>query len=168
MPEPASRQGPPVAPRTAVATAIQNLVAARLGRGFLPAGAIFLTGLVELGTGGLGDRGGWVLAVGALASAGAMLAYGLRIVQEAFGRRPRLWMVPARWGSVLPLLFGLYVLGWRGLRQLALGEGASGLFVGIVFAGVGTWILRAWMRVVEVEQLARLMTVNLEEGGKRA
>jgi hypothetical protein len=33
---------------------------------------------------------------------------------------------------------------------------------------MGTWLLRSWMRVVEVEQLARLMTFGLEEKGEGA
>ncbi|HUP52935.1 MAG TPA: hypothetical protein VM198_10690 [Longimicrobiales bacterium] len=60
---------------------------------------------------------------------GAMLAHGLRVV----------W----------PLLFGLYALGWKGLRQLAVGEGLAGPGLGIVFAFMGTWLLRsgcAWWR----------------------
>ena len=165
MPTPWSEEGRPLAPRQAVAGAIQDLAAARLGRGFLPMGVLLLVGLVELGTRGPGDGSALLLASGALASAGAMLAHGLRVVQESFGRPPRLWMTLARWVTMLPLLFGLYVLGWRGLRQLAVGEGLASLALGIVFAVMGSWVLRAWMRVVEVEQLARLMTFGLEDGG---
>jgi hypothetical protein len=94
-----------------------------------------------------------------------MLAQGQRVVEEAFGRPPRPWMRVARWGTGAPLVYGLYVLGWRGLRQLAQGDGLAGLALGIVFAFLGTWVLRSWTRVVEVERLARLMTFGLEERG---
>jgi hypothetical protein len=77
-------------------------------------------------------------------------------------------MVLARWGSGLPLLYGLYVIGWLGLRQLAAGDGLRGFGLGIVFAVLGAWVLRSWMRVVEVERLARLMTFGLEERGDEA
>jgi len=160
--------GPPVPPRQAVATAIQNLVVVRLGRGFVPAAILFLVGLVELGTRGPADGRALFLAAGALVSAAAMLGHGLRVVQEAFGRRARAWMIVARWASGLPLLYGLYVLAWRGLRELAAGGGLTGFGLGIVFAALGLWVLRSWMRVVEVEALARVMTLGLEGGGEGA
>jgi hypothetical protein len=160
--------GSPVAPRQAVASAIQDLVAARLARSFVPAGLLFLAGLAELGVRGPADGAALLLSAGAAVSAGAMLAHGLCVVQNAFGRRPRLWMTVARWGSFTPLLYGLYVLGWRGLRELAMGEGLARWGLGISFAFLGTWVLRSWTRVVEVEQLARLMTFDLDKTGEEA
>jgi hypothetical protein len=77
-------------------------------------------------------------------------------------------MTAARGCAVLPLLYGLYVLGWRGLRSLALGGGLAGVAAGILFAVLGTWVLRSWMRVVEVEALARLTTFGLDEKGEEA
>jgi hypothetical protein len=159
-----------MAPRQAVAAAIQDLVAARLARGFVPAALLFSLGLVELGVPALvgaspEGSGALLLAFGALASAGVMLAHGLRVVQEAFGRPQRAWMTLARWIGALPLAYGLYVLAWRGLRQLAMGGGRAGLGLGIVFAVLGTWVLRSGLRVVEVEGLARLMTFDLEGRG---
>ena len=164
-----------MAPRQAVASAVQNLVAMRLGRGFVPAGLLFLAGLVELGASllrvgaaGAGDTGAVVLAGGAIVSAAALLAHGQRLVQESFGRPRRPWMTLARWGTGVPLVYGVYVLGWRGLRELAMGDGMAGLALGIVFAVLGTWLLRSWMRVVEVERLARVMTFGLDERGDEA
>lgn len=55
-----------------------------------------------------------------------------------------------------------------GFRQLTVGSGLAGPVLGIVFAILGTWVLRSRMRVVEVEQLARFMTVGLEERGEEA
>jgi hypothetical protein len=158
-----------------VAAAIQSLVAARLGRGFLPAGLLFVVGFVELAApifrgapGASAPSRGLVLAVGARASAAALLARGQRVVQTAFGHPARPWMRLARWGDVVPLLYGLYVLGWRGLREFAVGGDLAGAALGIVFALLGTWILRSWMRIVEVEQLARHMTLGLEGRGEKA
>jgi hypothetical protein len=134
-------------------------VAARLGRGFLPLAVLFVVGFVEqLGGDGLGVPG---LSVGALGAAGAMLAYGLRISQRTFARPKRAWMSWATVGSLVPPLFALYVLAWRGLRQLATG-GLNGLAVGIAFAVLGTWAMRTWMKVVEVERLAQVMTMDME------
>lgn len=146
-------------PRQAVAHAVQNLVAARLGRGFVPLAVLFLIGAGEPFV--VGARVP-VLALGALAAAGAMLAYGLRISQRAFARPHRAWMSWARLGSLVPPLFSLYVLAWRGLRQLAAGGGLGGLGGGIAFAALGTWAMRSWMKVVEVERLAQVMTMDLE------
>ncbi len=161
-------EGGAVAPRQAVASAIQDLVAARLARGFLPVAVLFLAGLAELVWRGWDELAAWLLPGGALVAAAAMLAHGLRVVQEAFGRPRRVWMSLAAWASVLPLGYGLWVLGWWGLRRLAMGGGLAGLATGILFAGLGTWVLRAWMRLVEAGQLARLMTVGLEQRGEEA
>lgn len=147
-------------PRQVVATAVQNLVAARLGRGFLPLALIFVIGVVEFFT--ASSQVSLALPLGAIGAASAMLAYGLRISQRAFARPHRTWMSLAMLGSVVPPLFALYVLGWRGLRQLAAGGGASGLGIGIAFAVLGTWAMRSWMKVVEVERLAQVMTMDIE------
>ena len=165
MAESRGEGSPAPGPRQAVASAIQDLVAVRLGRGFAPLALLLLAGLLELGIGGLADRGGLLLSAGSLVAGGTMLAHGLGVVQEAFGRRRRPWMVAAKWGSFVPLLFGLYVLGWRGLRQLAALEGLASAGLGILFAVIGTWLLRSWTRVVEVERLARFMLVGLDERG---
>ena len=103
--------------------------------------------------------------VGALATAGAMLAYGLRIVQTAFGRERKPWMIAAMLGSVVPPLFALYLLGWRGLRGLVGGGGVGGTVLAILFIAAGGWVLRGWMRVVEVERLARVMALTMDEEG---
>lgn len=148
-------------PRQVVATAVQDLVATRLGRGFLPLAILFVIGVGEqVLADGFGSP---VLAAGSLAAAATMLAYGLRISQRAFARPHRAWMSCAMAGSLVPFAFSLYVLGWRGLRQLALGGGAAGFGVGIAFAWLGTWAMRSWMKVVEVERLAKVMTTGLEE-----
>jgi hypothetical protein len=146
--------------RRVVAAAVQDLVAKRLGRGFVPLGVLFVIGVVQrlVAPGG----GALWLSAGALATAGAMLAYGLRISQRAFDRPHRVWMSLAMLGSLVPLAFGLYVLGWLGLRRMALGEGLSAIGVGIAFAAMGTWVMRSWMKVVEVERLAQVMTMDLE------
>jgi hypothetical protein len=148
--------------RLVVATAVQDLVAARLGRGFVPLAVLFAVGVVELFV----SRGGGalVLCVGAVGAACAMLAYGLRTAQRAFARPPRAWMAWVTVGTLVPPAFALYVLAWRGLRQLATGGDASGFGVGIAFAVMGTWLMRTWMKVVEVERLAQVMTMDIEGG----
>ncbi|MGB1779917.1 MAG: hypothetical protein ACPHQP_10210, partial [Longimicrobiales bacterium] len=67
----------PPDPREAVNAAIQNLMASRLGRGFVPLGLLFVWGVGSMFLGG-----GVTLPGGAVAAAAAMLAYGLRIVQR--------------------------------------------------------------------------------------
>jgi len=65
-------------PPRAVASAIQRVVATRLGRGFLPAGVLFVVGVAELvaaslarGLGGPVPADALLLSAGALATAGA-------------------------------------------------------------------------------------------------
>ncbi|MGD8729560.1 MAG: hypothetical protein PVF90_07630 [Gemmatimonadota bacterium] len=152
--------GPQKSARQVVATAVQDLVATRLGRGFVPLAVLFLVGIAEqfLGDGFHAP----VISLGALGAAVTMLAYGLRISQRAFDRPHRAWMSWAMVGSVVPPLFALYVLAWRGLRVIAGGGGATAVAVGIAFAAMGAWAMRAWMKVVEVERLAQVMTIDLE------
>ena len=151
----------PTDPRTAVNAAIQNLMANRLGRGFLPLGLLFTWGAV-----GMFFGGGVALPAGAVASAAAMLAYGLRIVQRAFGSPDRPWMLLASVGSIVPPLFSVYVLGWLGLRGFTLGFAATTILSATLSTVLGVWALRSWMKVVEIESLARIMTMNLDgEGG---
>jgi hypothetical protein len=143
-----------------VATAVQDLVAARLGRGFVPLAILFVTGIAEkIVAPGFSVP---ALSLGAVAAAGTMLAYGLRISQRAFARAERAWMAWAMVGSLVPPIFGLYVLAWRGLRQIASGSGPAGVAAGIAFAGIGVWAIRSWMKVVEVERLAQVMTADME------
>lgn len=97
-----------------------------------------------------------------------MLTYGLRVVQRSMGRPHRPWMWMASVGSVLPTLYGVYVLGWRGLRGLTLGSGAGAIVSAILYGVAGVWVLLTWMRVVEVQRLARVMVSNLDEDGEAA
>jgi hypothetical protein len=150
-------------PRQVVARAVQDLVAVRLGKGFVPLAILFVYGAVEPF---VGDEPGMpVLAVGALGAGVAMLGYGLRISERASDRPRRGWMSLAMLGSLVPPVFALYVLAWRGLRPLAAGDGPMGVGVGIAFAALGTWAMRSWMKVVEVERLAQVMTMDMDRGG---
>lgn len=147
-------------PRQVVASAVQDLVAKRLGRGFVPLGVLFALGIVEQL---LVEDFAWpALSIGALAAGFAMLAYGLRISQRAFARPRAAWMSWAMLGSLVPPTFAVYVVGWRGLRELATGEGLAAVGAGLGFAVLGTWAMRSWMRVVEVERLAQVMTTDME------
>ena len=94
-----------------------------------------------------------------------MLAYGLRIVQHAFGRKDNPWMSAAMLGSLVPPLFALYVFVWLGLRGFVRGGGGSGIVIAILFSAMGVWVLRGWMRVVEAERLARVMALNMDQEG---
>lgn len=155
----------PTDPRAAVLDAIQSLMAARLGRGFVPLAFLFAIGAVGM----LGGPGpGFPLALGAVLSSAEMLAYGLRIVQRALDRPARLWMSVAFVASVLPPFFALYVLGWLGLRGLAAGPFGWATAAAISFCVLGVWVLRSWMRVVEIERLAKIMTINLDGQGRHA
>lgn len=143
-----------------VAHAIQRLAAARLGRAFVPLGVLVGMGVAQALTG----RGGLLLAAGAPLAALAMLGYGLRVVQGAFGRPRRPWMALAALASVVPPAYALWVLGWLGLRGLA---SAGGIFSGGWAAAhllVGIWLLRGWMRLLELSRLAEAMSAAAPAG----
>ncbi len=136
-----------------VGRAIQKLAAARLGRGFVPLALLFLVGVGKL----LWGSGGLVLALGAPLTAGAMLFYALRVVERSFGRPPRAWMSLAGPAWVVPVGFGVWVLGWLGLRGVAVGGGVISVSSALLFAGLGTWVLRAWHKILELHSLAEAM-----------
>ena len=152
---------PSVDPARAIAEAIQGLMAGRLGRGFIPLALLFAWGAVEFLRGG-----DLIVPLGAVAAAGAMLAYGLRIVQRALGRPHHAWMALAMATSVIPPIYALYVVGWRGLRGLAVAPSWPAILSATLSVGFGVWVLRSWMRVVEIERLARIMALKIDrEGG---
>ena len=160
MSEPWESAEVPQAPQVVVGTAIQNLAAARLGRGFLPLAILFLAGVGETVAGGIAARG-LGLAVGAPLSAGAMLAYGLRIVQRAFDKPRAPWMAVAGVASLVPPLWGLWVFGWLGLRGIAVGGGTGALVGAVAFTVVSLWFLRSWLRLLELQRLTDVMSLGL-------
>ena len=95
-----------------------------------------------------------------------MVAFGLRTVQLALGRPFKKWMSAAMIASMIPPAFTFYVFAWRGLREVAVADGAAMRLTGVLLTLVGIWALRSWMKVVEVQNLARAMAVDtgLDEG----
>jgi hypothetical protein len=154
------------APQQAIGQAIQTVTAARLGRGFVPLAGIAVAGGVQWGVPALGVTGGWTLIGGAAATALAMLAFGLRNVQLAFGRAPKTWMNLAMMGSMIPAVFTFYVFAWRGLRVIAIGDGLWMRLFGLVLTGLGMWAIRSWMKLVEVQKLAQAMIVEQSMDGR--
>ncbi len=136
--------------------AVQELTAARLGRGFLPLAALFVWGLVQVLFAPM-QVGAWVLVVGAPCTAGIMLGHGLRGVKRAFGRPEAWWMALLGPAALLPPVFGLYVACWRGLRTVA-GGGLEAAVVGLVMTALGVWALRSWLKVLEVGRLGDTMS----------
>lgn len=157
---------PPLPPSAlqAVGRAVQDLAAVRLGRGFIPLTLLFLLGVGQMLTG----SPGFPVAVGAPVSAAAMLAYGLRVVQRAFGRAARPWMVLAVLGSLIPPLFGVYVMGWRGLRVVAQASGPGSILSGLVMVALGVWVLRSWVQLLELHRLADAMAVGFMDGDEES
>jgi hypothetical protein len=156
---PSERHEPALEPQKVVGGAIQRLAAVRLGRAFLPLGVLLLVGLGEMIAGQKPGLDAFLLAVGAPASAGAMLAYGFGVVRRAFGRPPGWWPL-AMVGGLVPLAFGVYVLGWRGLRLVAHWDGVTGVLAGIFFSLLGYGVLRACQRLSELETLATVMSMG--------
>ena len=163
MNEPWQRQDPPDTPEQVVGRAIQELTAARLGRGFLPLALLMMAGIAQLFRDG-DLLGALLLALGGPVAGAVMLAYGMRVTQLAFGREERLWMSAAMLGSVVPPLFALYVLAWRGLRVFLTGSGFGGIAEALFFTLCGVWAMRSWMKVVEVERLSEVMARGSHEG----
>jgi len=166
MIEPGKSDNQSVAPVDAVGAAIQNLIATRVGRGFVPLAMVFGFGVLQFANEGWTPASMAVVA-GSLLAAVAMLSYGLRVAQLAFGHTERVWMNFALWASIIPPVFSLYLLVWRGLRWFLVGEGLSGAATAIFFTVIGGWAMKAWMKVVEVERLAEVMLMGPQTGGPR-
>jgi hypothetical protein len=149
-----------------VGRAIENLAAARLARAFIPLAAVSLAGIAQA-LSGLRVEEGLALALAAPLAAGASLAYALRVVQKALGRKHRPWMTLAVVASVVPPGLAVYVIGWRGLREVAAWSGPSALLAAVGFVGLGVWTLRTWLRILELQSLSRAMGLDSlsSEGG---
>jgi hypothetical protein len=152
----------PPSPEQVVGTAIQDLMVARLARAFVPLVALLVVGVAGIIRPVSSDS--TLLVLGSIATSATMLAYSLRVVQRALGRTHRRWMGAALIGSVVPPVFALYVFAWQGLHEL-LGGGVLLSARAILLAVLGVWTLRSWMKIVEVEQLARVMTMNVDDEG---
>ena len=137
-------------------------MASRLGRGFMPLGLLATVGLLELLSFEFIRGEGLVLVLGAVAAGAAMLSYGLRVSQLAFGRAERPWMSLALLSSLIPPGFALYVLAWWGLRFFVVGSGVSGLLTSIFFTVVGGWAMYSWTKVAELERLSIAMRSGVE------
>ena len=150
-------------PDLVISGAIHNLVAARLGRAFVPLAGLFAAGMVRL----LGGApGGLWMAVGAVASAGAMLWYGLAIVRAPSGRGSVAGRLAGAVCTVVPSLFGIYVLGWAGLRGLAAATGGGSVAAAILYVALGVWVLTSWLRLTEVRRLAQVMIPSHDLSGE--
>jgi len=140
-----------------VGRVIQDLMAGRLGRGFVPLGVLSVVGLLELLSIDFIAGDGLVLVLGAIAAGVAMLSCGLRVSQLAFGRAKRPWMSAAMLFSLIPPGFAVYVLAWRGLRLFVVGTGVSGLATAGFFTVAGAWTMYSWTKVAELERLSLAM-----------
>lgn len=136
---------------------IQDLMAGRLGRGFVPLGVLSVVGLLELLSIDFIAGDGLVLVLGAIAAGVAMLSCGLRVSQLAFGPAKRPWMSAAMLFSLIPPGFAVYVLAWRGLRLFVVGTGVSGLATAGFFTVAGAWTMYSWTKVAELERLSLAM-----------
>jgi hypothetical protein len=136
---------------------IQDLMAGRLGRGFVPLGVLSVVGLRELLSIDFIAGDGLVLVLGAIAAGVAMLSCGLRVSQLAFGPAKRPWMSAAMLFSLIPPGFAVYVLAWRGLRLFVVGTGVSGLATAGFFTVAGAWTMYSWTKVAELERLSLAM-----------
>ena len=150
-------------PTAGVRDAVQNLMAARLGRAFLPLGVV---GAVHFGRILVGVPGALWVALGAVFATLTTLAYGLRVVQRALERPQRLWMTVAGATNLIGPAFGLYLLSWEGLGRIAPATEPLTVVVAILHVGLGVWVLRTWWQVMEIERLARIMLMNpYQDGG---
>lgn len=150
-------------PHALMSDAIQNLAATRLGRSFRPLAMLFVLGAVGVAS---GVSGAFWIALGAVASSGALLASAMRTVQRVVGRPERFWMSFVDTAGLIPPVYGVLLVAWRGLRGMAIADGPFGFASAILHLALGVWVLRCWVRVAEMERLAHVMLMNLDSAGE--
>ena len=141
-----------------VASAIEGLVAVRLGRALPPLAVVAAYGLIQSMRFGVGSADYLLVFVGALVSAGSMLAYGTEAVKRVMEKRST-WAGLISVGSFVPYLFGGYLIVTRGqqLVRTAGGLGAGGLAVTLAVILLAILCIRAQWKLAEVHRLAREM-----------
>ncbi len=141
-----------------VAAAVERLAVARLGRALPPLAVLAAYGLIQSMRFGLGSADYLLVFVGALGSAGSMLAYGTEAVKRVMEKRSR-WAGLISVGSFVPYLFGGYLIVTRGQQLVrTAGElGAGGLAVTLALILLAVLCIRAQWKLTEVHLLAREM-----------
>ena len=163
--------GDAVDARRVVGSGVQTLAARRLGRGFVPLAVLFALGLVGVMRQGGGGSDHRLVAVGAVATAGAMLFQGLAAVRRALGRAGRAEALLTPLCVLIAYAFAFYVLAFEGLRPLArpLGDAPAVTLLGAglysLLSGRLLWVL--W-RLSEVQSLARIMVSPAPEESAEA
>lgn len=152
-------------PDAVVAEALQDLAATRLGRGFRPLSMLFVLGVAGVV---MNVPGALLVASGAVFSAAVLLALAMRTVQRVMGRPDRVWMSLVDLASFVPPLYGVFLVGWRGLRGVGVAAGPAALFSAILHAALGVWVLRCWLQVAEIERLAHVMAANVDSTGEQS
>ena len=141
-----------------MAQAVERMAAAKLAVGLPPLALLALYGMIQTARYGLQPSEHVVMAIGAVLSMVAMIAYGLQAVSRVLQK-------PARWGglifagSFVPILFAGYVVVTRVLYvwRLGGGPGLGPLFVNLGLLVLALMCARAQWKLIQVHLLAREM-----------
>lgn len=143
-------------PQGVVAAAIRTLAANQIRRGAPPLGLLLVYGVAGAIVHGIRSADYLLLALGALASGIALVAMAVRALLRARGRPGRSWMGLVHLVGFLPIVYGVYLAFYRGLRPLGtlpeawLWPAAEAL----AFVALGVWVLRVTWKLAEVVRLA--------------
>lgn len=143
-------------PARVITTAIRTLAANRLRRGAPPLGLLLVYGVAGAIVYGPRTADYLLLAGGALVTGLVLLWMGVRALLRARGRTGRSWMGLVHLGELVPVLYGVYLVFYRGLRPFGalpddwLWPAAEAL----AFVVLGAWVLRVTWQVAEVRRLA--------------
>ncbi len=151
-------------PGPIIGPVIRNIVARRLGRAGLGLVAISAFGLVEMALGPSEPRTNLLTVFVPIACGGALLALGMRTVRRAFGEAPARWSPLISLLGLLPLVFGMWLLAYRGLRSFAIGGAPHVAWVAYAaWTILGYRLLRDSARLSEAGLLAQTMIVPAPE-----
>lgn len=143
-------------PRSVVAAAIRTLAANQLRRAAPPLGLLLVYGVAGAAVYGVATADYLLLAAGAALSAGALVSTAVRALLRARGRRGRPLLGLVHLVAFLPVVYGVYLVFYRGLRPLGslpeawLWPAAEAL----AFTVLGIWVLRVTWKLAEVRRLA--------------
>ncbi len=141
-----------------VALAVERLAAARIGRALPALALLAVYGLLQSIRFGFASADYVVVFVGALLSAGSMVAYGTEAVKSVMDEKSS-WAGLIYAGSFVPYLFGGYLIITRGLELSRSFDpfDAGGLVVTLALMLVAVLFMRAHWKLTEVHLLAREM-----------
>ena len=144
--------------KNALKLSTQRLMVTAFVRLFFGLFAVFVFGVVQGLRLGFRERDYLFLMFGSAASYFLAFAYGCVGIARANGRGKQTWMFYAIWSGILPYLFLMYLIFYRGgwaLVRLFSAFSWSDLSAAFVFIVIGLFTIRHLQTITDVVRIVR-------------